>query len=109
VEGRVLDVDGPHKQKKDMGGRFLLGFLLSLIQPFLGWMPFMGGTEVDVRYIRVLDVRTGQQRSLKMVGELSSGISVGDIAAFWGRDVGGTLDVQAAYNYNTGAEIRLKR
>ena len=110
VEGRVLYVDGPHKQKKgDLAGKITLGCLLSFITPFLGWLPFLSGIEIDVRYIRVLDVHTGQQRSVKMVGEPSSDISVGDVAAFWGKDEGGTLDVQGAYNYNTDAEIRLKR
>ena len=109
VEGRVLYVDGPHKQKKGgLAGKCALGLLLSRISPFLGWLPFMSGMDVDVRYVRVLDLHTGQQRSVKMVGEPSSDVSVGDIVAFWGKDEDGTLDVQGAYNYNTDAEIRLK-
>jgi hypothetical protein len=44
-----------------------------------------------------------------MVGDPSSNIAVGDRAAFWGKDEGGTLDVQRAYDYDTGAEITLKR
>ena len=110
VEGRVLYVDGPHKQKKEnLAGKFALGFVLSRITPFLGWLPFMSGMDIDVRYIRVLDTYNGQQRSVKMVGEPSSDVSVGDIVAFWGRDEGGTLNVQVAYNYNTDAEIQLMR
>ena len=110
IEGRVVYVDGPHKQKKGgVAGKFALGLVLSRISPFLGWLPFVSGMDVDVRYVRVLDLHTGQQRSVKMVGEPSGDVSVGDIMAFWGRDEGGTLDVQTAYNYNTDADIRLKR
>lgn len=110
VEGRILYVDGPHKQKKgSVAGKFAVGLALSRISPFLGWLPFMTGMDVDVRYVRVLDLHSGQQRSVKIAGEPSGDVSIGDIVAFWGRYEGGTLDVQSAYNHSTGALIRLKR
>jgi hypothetical protein len=110
VEGRILHVDGPHKgEKGGLAGRFALGLALSRISPFLGWLPFMARTDLDVRYVRVLDAHSGQQRSVKMVGEPSSDVDVGDMVAFWGKDEEGALKMQSAYNHNTGALIRLKR
>ncbi len=64
---------------------------------------------MSVRYLPGLGFRAGQRRSLKMVGDPSSNIAVGDIVAFWGRDAGARLDVPCAHDYNTVVGIVLIR
>jgi hypothetical protein len=108
VEGKVLHVDGPHKEKGSVAGKMLAAGCLVLIAPYLAWLPFVSGTEITVRYLRIEDVHTGQQWSAKMCREPSGNISIGDMIAVWGKVKGGNLLMTVAYNYQTNAEIRLK-
>ncbi|MFB0537523.1 MAG: zinc ribbon domain-containing protein [Anaerolineae bacterium] len=108
VEGKVLHIDGPHKEKGPVAGKMLAAGCLVLIAPYIAWLPFVSGTEFTVRYLRVEDVHSGQQWSVKMCGEPSGNISIGDMIAVWGKIKGGNLLMKEAYNYQINAEIRLK-
>lgn len=111
VEGYVLHVDGPYQEnRRDLAGRAAAGCILAvLLTPVIAFLPFISGTKVDVRFLRILDMHTGQEVSVKMRGEPSGPIHQGDTVAVWARNERGTWDMIAAYNYNTNSEIRLRR
>jgi len=110
VEGRIVDVTAPTMEKKDnMGGKVAAAVGLAIIAAPLAWIPFaMDRNEVPVRFMRIQDAHTGRQVSIKMIGDPSGAIAVGDVVAVWGVQAQGDLVMQAAYNYTTGAQIRLK-
>ncbi len=110
AEGKVVDISAPTMEKKgNIGGKVAAAVGLALIAAPLAWIPFaMDRNEVPVRYLRVQDVHTGRQASIKMIGDPSGAITVGDVVAVWGVGAEGDLVMQAAYNYTTEAQIRLK-
>jgi len=110
VEGRIVDVTAPTMEKKDgMGGKVAAAVGLAIIAAPLAWIPFaMDRNEVPVRFMRIQDAHTGRQVSVKMIGDPSGAIAVGDVVAVWGEQSQGDLVMRAAYNYTTGAQIRLK-
>jgi len=108
IEGRVVHVEAPVQEKGSVAGKVVVAGCLAIIAPILAFLPFVGGTQVTVRYLRVEDYQTGQQRSVKMRGEPSGIISVGDWLAIWGKQEGGNIVMSLAFNYTTDAEIRLK-
>lgn len=108
IEGRVMHVEAPVQEKGSVAGKVVVAGCLALIAPILAFLPFAQGTQVTVRYMRVEDWQTGQQRSVKMRGEPSGIISVGDWLAIWGKEQGGNIVMSVAFNYTTDAEIRLK-
>jgi pSer/pThr/pTyr-binding forkhead associated (FHA) protein len=127
VEGRIVDVTATTTEKKDgMGGKVAAAVGLAIIAAPLAWIPFamdrnevpvrfmriqdaaMDRNEVPVRFMRIQDAHTGRQVSVKMIGDPSGAIAVGDVVAVWGVQSQGDLVMQAAYNYTTGAQIRLK-
>lgn len=108
IEGKILHIDAPVQEKGSIAGKVMVAGCLALIAPILAFLPFAGGTQVTVRYMRVEDWQTGQQRSVKMRGEPSGIVSVGDWLAVWGKEDGGNIVMNVAYNYTTDAEIRLK-
>ena len=108
VQGKVLHVGAQSQEKGAIGGKIAAAGLLALIAPFLAFLPFIQGTQITVRYLRVEDWQTGQQHSVKMRGEPAGIISVGDWLAVWGKDESGNLNMRAAYNYMTDAIIKLK-
>lgn len=109
VEGEVRHVDGPHQEKKGgLGGKACLAVLLGWINPILSFLPFMKGSEVTVRYLRMEDIRTGEPWGVTMRGDPSSNVTIGDLIAVWGKKQGRNVIMQAGYNYTTESEIRLK-
>lgn len=110
VEGKVMDVTTPVMEKKgNIGGKVAAAVGLALIAAPLAWIPFaIDRNEVPVRFLRIQDVHTGRQVSVKMIGDPSGAITVGDVVAVWGVRAEGDLVVQAAYNYTTDAQICLK-
>jgi hypothetical protein len=110
AEGKVLDVTTPVMEKKgNMGGKVAAAVGLALIAAPLAWIPFaIDRNEVPVRFLRIQDTHTRRQVSVKMIGDPSGAITVGDVVAVWGVQADGDLVMQAAYNYTTGAEIRLR-
>ena len=81
---------------------------MTIPAPVLAFIPFIQGAQITVRYVRVEDCHTGYQRSVKMRGDPSGIISVGDWLAIWGKEEGGNIVMRVALNYTTDAEIRLK-
>jgi len=110
AEGRVVDVQGPVMEKKgDIGGKVAMAVGLALIAAPLAWLPFAADrNEVAVRYLRVEDLHTGHVVSVKMIGDPSGTIAVGDTIAIWGAEHAGNLFMRAAFNYTTNAEVRLR-
>jgi pSer/pThr/pTyr-binding forkhead associated (FHA) protein len=110
IEGKVVDVQGPVMEKKgNIGGKVAAAVGLALIAAPLAWIPFaIDRNEVPVRFLRIQDGHTGQQISVKMIGDPSGAVAVGDVVAVWGVQADGDLVMQAAYNYTTDAQIRLK-
>jgi len=109
IEGKVVHLDAPVQEKGPIGGKVVAAGCLALIAPVLAFIPFIHGAQITVRYMRVEDWQTGQQRSVKMRGEPSGIISVGDWLAIWGKEQGGNIIMRVAFNYTTDAEIRLKK
>jgi hypothetical protein len=110
AEGRVLDAGARFMEKKDnIGGKVALAVGLAMVAAPLAWIPFaMDRNEVPVQPLRIHDVHTGRQISVKMIGDPSGNIAVGDVVAVWGAPSNGDLVMQAAYNYTTGSQIHLK-
>jgi hypothetical protein len=109
IEGKVLHMDAPVQEKGSVAGKVAAAGCLALIAPVLAFIPFIQGAQITVRYMRVEDWQTGQQRSVKMRGEPSGIISVGDWLAIWGKEQGGNIIMNVAHNYTTDAEIRVKK
>ncbi len=110
VEGKVVDVTAPVMEKKgNIGGKVAAAVGLALIAAPLAWIPFaIDRNEVPVRFLRIQDAHTSRLVSVKMIGDPSGAIVVGDVVAVWGVQAEGDLVMQAAYNYTTDAQIRLK-
>jgi hypothetical protein len=110
VEGKVADVQGPVMERKsNIAGKVAAAVGLALIAAPLAWIPFaIDRQEVPVRFLRIQDLHTGRQVSVKMIGDPSGAIAVGDVVAVWAVQADGDLVMQAAYNYTTDAQIRLK-
>lgn len=108
VEGRVAHVEAPVQERGAIGGKVALAGLLAFIAPILAFLPFAQGAQIAVRYMRVEDWQTGQQRSVKMRGEPQGNISVGDWVAVWGKEEGGNIAMRVAHNYTTDAKIGLR-
>lgn len=109
IEGKVVHVDAPVQEKGPIAGKVAAAGCLALIAPVLAFIPFIQGAQITVRYLRVEDYQTGQQRSVKMRGEPSGIISVGDWLAIWGKEQAGNIVTNVAFNYTTDAEIRVKK
>ena len=109
IEGKVVHMDAPVQEKGSIGGKVAAAGCLALIAPFLAFLPFIQGTQITVRYLRVEDYQTGQQRSVKMRGEPSGIINIGDWLAIWGKEQAGNIIMTVAHNYTTDAEIRMKK
>ncbi len=109
IEGKVVHVDAPVQEKGPIGGKVVAAGCLALIAPVLAFIPFIHGAQITVRYMRVEDWQTGQQRSVKMRGEPSGIINIGDWLAIWGKEQGGNIVLNVAFNYTTDAEIRVKK
>lgn len=111
AEGVVHFMDGPHQHnRRDLPVRAAAGAMLGVfVAPVLVFLPFLGGTKVDVRFVRVHDTQTGHEMEIRLVGDLTSTIQLGDTVAIWAKSDRGTWDMVAAYNYNTDSEIRLRR
>jgi len=109
VEGRVAHVDAPVQEKGSVAGKVAAAGCLALIAPVLAFIPFIHGAQVTVRYMRVEDWQTGRQRSVKVRGEPSGIINVGDWLAVWGKEQSGNIIMAAAFNYTTDAEIKVKK
>ena len=109
VEGKVVHVEAPIQERAPIIGKVAAAGILALIAPILAFLPFARGAQITVRYIRIEDAQTGQQRSVKIQGEPSGIISVGDWAAIWGKSQSGNIIMNRAFNYTTDAEIGLKK
>jgi hypothetical protein len=110
VEGKVMDVQGPVMERRsNIAGKVAAAVGLALIAAPLAWIPFaIDRQEVPVRFLRIRDLHTGRQVSVKMIGDPSGAVTVGDVVAAWAVQADGDLVVQAAYNYTTDVQIRLK-
>ena len=108
VEGRVAHAEAPVQERGAIGGKVVLAGILAFITPILAFLPFAGGTQIAVRYMRVEDWQTGQQRSVKMRGEPQGNINIGDWVAVWGKEEGGNIIMRVAHNYTTDARIGIK-
>lgn len=95
--------------ESDIGGKVALAVGLALIAAPLAWLPFAADrNEIAVRYLRIEDLHTGRIVSVKMIGDPSGTVAVGDTLAIWGVEDGGNLFMRAAFNYTTHAEVRLR-
>jgi hypothetical protein len=109
IEGKVVHIDAPVQEKGPIAGKVAAAGCLALIAPVLAFIPFIQGAQITVRYLRVEDHQTGQQRSVKMRGEPSGVVNIGDWLAIWGKEQGGNIVMAVAHNYTTDAEIRMKK
>ena len=109
TEGKVVHIDAPVQEKGSVASKVAAAGCLALIAPVLAFIPFIHGAQITVRYLRVEDWQTGQQRSVKMRGEPSGIINVGDWLAIWGKEQSGNVIMTVAFNYTTDAEIRVKK
>jgi len=109
VEGKVVHIEAPVQERGPIAGKVAVAGCLALIAPVLAFIPFIRGAQITVRYLRVEDWQTGQQRSVKMRGEPSGIISVGDWLAIWGKEERGNIIMRVAFNYTTDAEIRVRK
>lgn len=111
IEGLVENVDGPHRVEKGSMAAKLLGaaVLGVLSKGYLTMLPFMGQREMNVWYLRVRDRTAGQLFSVLMAGEPTSIPHMNDFLAIWGTEKEGNIIMEHGYNYNTNAELRLKK
>ncbi len=116
LEGRVVHTDGPHQEKLSMLGpmaatgcmALLFTGCLAPLAP-LAFLPMFGRREMTVYHLRIEESQSGAHRAVLLRGDPMSQISQGDTVAFWGRWDQGTLFTQKAYNYNTGAYVKVKK
>lgn len=109
AEGRVVFASDKNREQK--GGLVLktvLAAMLGLIHVVLAWLPFVGGSELNVRDLRVHDVHSGRVIHIKVRGDPTGSIELGDTVAVWGKWDGGNLAMGSAYNYTTNSTIKLK-
>ena len=111
VEGYVRYISERYMVKKDDLWKkgcaaAALGFFIA---PFLVFLPFLTGSDMPARDIRVEDRHTGRVVDVKVLGELMGSINLGDAVAIWGRTRKGLLTMITAYNYETGTNIRVKK
>jgi len=111
IEGLVENVDGPHRVEKGSMAAKLLGaaVLGVLSKGYLTMLPFMGQREMNVWYLRVRDRISSQLFSVLMAGEPTSIPHMSDFLAIWGTEKEGNIIMEHGYNYNTNAELRLKK
>lgn len=110
VEGKILDIQGPFMEKKGkMGGKVLAAIGLAMVAAPLAWLPFAADrNEIAVRFLRVQDVHTQRQISVKMLGDPTGAVQLGDVVAVWGKRAGGDLIVHMLYNYMTQTHIQCR-
>jgi len=110
VEGKILDIQGPFMEKKGkMGGKILAAIGLAMVAAPLAWLPFAADrNEIAVRFLRIQDVHTQRQVSVKMLGDPTGAVQLGDVIAVWGKRAGGDLIVQMLYNYMTQTHIQCR-
>jgi hypothetical protein len=109
LEGKVLFIDGPHKEQRgSLGSTIAAAGCLAIVYAPLAFIPLLMNRDVSVYYLRLEDALTGQQRAAKIRGEPSGMVSQGDVVALWGRNDGGTLQVRSVYNYSTDTFVRVK-
>jgi len=109
LEGKVVFIDGPHKEQRgSLGTSIAAAGCLAIIATPLAFIPLLMNRDVSVYYLRLEDAHTGQQRAAKIRGEPSGMVSQGDVVALWGRVEGGSLVVRSAYNYCTDSFMRIK-
>ena len=97
------------EKKSNIGGKVAAAIGLALISSSLAWLPFaMGRNEVPVRFLRVQDIHTGRQVAIKMIGDPSGNISLGDVVAVWGVQDRGDLVAKRVYNYTTDVTVHCR-
>jgi hypothetical protein len=97
------------EQKSDLLLKAFLAVVLGLIHAVLTMLPFTKRSEVSIRDVRVKDAKTGQVVNVRLRGEPTSSIALGDTVAVWGRWDDGTLAMRTAYNYTTDSPVRLRK
>jgi hypothetical protein len=111
AEGYVRFISERYKMKKDdlLKRGIAAAALGLLISPALVFLPFMQGTEINVRDLRIEDHLSGRQIDVLMRGDVMGSINLSDAIAIWGPVQGGVLLMEAAYNYNTDTSIQVKK
>jgi hypothetical protein len=111
VEGFVRQVSDRYTMKKDdlVKRGVIAAALALLISPALSFLPFMQGSDIPVRDVRIEDYSTGQMADVKILGDIMGNINLGDAIAVWGKNHEGLFIMEAAYNYVTNTYIRIKK
>ena len=111
VEGYVRMVSERYMMKKDdlMKRGIAAAALALFISPALAFVPFMHGTDIAARDVRIEDHFTGRMVDIKMLGDAMGNIAIGDALSVWGQVQGGLLLMEVGFNYATETEIHLKR
>jgi hypothetical protein len=110
VEGRVAYIDSaPHMEKKPIAGKLAAAGCLALIAPILIFLPFVTGSDIAVRDMRIEDRSTGQPVAVRIKGDMIGSINTGDVVAVWARLQRGVLEMVQAHNYTTDQPVQVKR
>lgn len=111
VEGFIRQISDRYTMKKDdlIKRGVIAAALALLVSPALSFLPFMHGSDIPVRDIRIEDHRTGQLADVKILGDVMGNINLGDAIAAWGKNHDGLFIMEAAYNYATNTNIRIKK
>jgi hypothetical protein len=97
-------------KKDDLIKRGLMAAALAIIvSPALAFLPMMQGNDIAARDMRIEDRHTGRQVDVKMLGDVMGNIALGDHVTIWGQSQGGLILMEAAYNYTTHSDIRIKK
>ena len=111
AEGYVQHISERYMVKKDdlLKKGFAAAALGLLVSPGLAFLPFIQGSDIPGRDIRIEDHRSGHLVDVKVLGEITGNINLGDAIAVWGTSKGRVLLMQAAYNYETDSSFQIKK
>lgn len=114
IEGVVRDITQPRPVEKGFGDQVRRGLLiggLAAMSPFLGYAgaAMMGKGEITERDVRIEDRHSAKLKDIKIVGELTANVQLGDHIAVWVKQHKHMLLLTKAYNYETDTEIQLKK
>lgn len=111
TEGHVYSISDRYTMKKDdlLKRGMAAAALAIFISPAVAFIPLMQGNEIAARDLRVDDHHLGHQVDVKILGDIMGNITHGDAIAIWGKQQGGLLIMESAFNYATQTEIRISR
>ncbi len=111
AEGYVQHISERYMVKKDdlLKKGFAAAALGLLVSPGLAFLPFIQGSDMPARDLRIEDHRSGRLVDAKALGEITGNINLGDAVAVWGPAKGGVVLVETAYNYETDTSFQIKK